>query len=152
MEGKIAAISLDKIKITKKRTAIINELQRWYNHLTAEKLCLLPKNGFSSFGAAAVYRNLKILSKIGIVNEIRSNSKIRFDGNVKLHYHLQCTDCGRLVNLGKQYIRNKISDTIAYITDHKDERFITSCKPEFSGICPDRIKNNQYSMEEYDGT
>ncbi|NOZ83562.1 MAG: hypothetical protein GXP60_01940 [Epsilonproteobacteria bacterium] len=61
MTEKITATGLDKIKITEKRTALINELQRRYNDLTAEKLCLLPKNGFSSFVAATVCRNLKIL-------------------------------------------------------------------------------------------
>ncbi|NOZ83561.1 MAG: hypothetical protein GXP60_01935 [Epsilonproteobacteria bacterium] len=86
------------------------------------------------------------------MDKIQSGNKTYFDGSGKLCYRLKYAVCGRLVNPGKQYIRNKISNMIAYIADHKDRRFITSCKPEFSGICPDCTKNNQYSMEEYDGT
>ncbi len=139
---------LNKIKITIKRAAIIEELKNRDDHPTADDLYFALKKDFPSLSIATVYRNLKILSKFGMIDEIQSKNKIHFDGNTKLHYHLKCIKCEKIIDLDEQYINHEVVDTIAGITDHKNGSLITNYKLEFSGVCSDCAKDNHYNEEE----
>ncbi len=138
---------LNRIRITAKRAAIIEGLRKRGDHPTAEELYLLLKKDFPSISIATVYRNLKILSEFGLVDEIESKNKTRFDANTKQHYHLKCIKCEKIIDLNGSYVGNGFEDIVAKVSK-KDDYLITGYRLEFLGICPDCIKKYHYNKEE----
>ena len=45
-----------------------------------------------------VYRNLKLLVDSGKILAIHTGTTIRYDGNIRNHIHLKCTECGNLID------------------------------------------------------
>ena len=58
---------------------------------------LKPK--IPALSLATVYRNLSQLEADGKVIRIGSGGTARYDGNVNLHYHLTCLDCGGVYDI-----------------------------------------------------
>ena len=55
---------------------------------------------------ATVYRNLNFLAEEGSIRKIPTeNGPDRFDGREPEHYHLICTQCGRVIDIGAEVFR-----------------------------------------------
>ncbi len=95
-------LSLDKIKfnqnrLTKQRLAILSYLKNTKKHPNAGEVYLALKTQIPSLSLATVYRNLKYLQKIGLVEDIGANQKTaRFDGDNSQHFHFICDKCGQI--------------------------------------------------------
>ena len=84
---------------SKQREEIMEVMKELYNHPTAEEIYYLTKQKDSSVSRSTVYRNLKVLVKKGLVNQLSiPNGPARYDytKNREKHGHILCTKCGKL--------------------------------------------------------
>ena len=84
---------------SKQRDAILENLCSRYDHPTAEDLYFSLKPQIPALSLATVYRNLAQLEADGKIIRIESGTTKRYDGNVNLHYHLTCLDCGGVYDI-----------------------------------------------------
>ena len=80
-----------------------------------------------------IYRNLDILSEEGLVRKLElAHAQRRYDGNIKNHYHVLCTGCGRVDDM----VTIK-ADGIEELLGVKSYYQITGHRLKFFGLCPD---------------
>lgn len=113
-----------------RRDALLKELSERSDHPTADELYTSLKKDNPSMGIATVYRNLSRLSGKGDILKFSYNGIDRYDGNTDLHYHLFCTECGRIYDLDypvSQDLEKKVSEATG--------NEISSHSISFFGIC-----------------
>jgi len=108
-------------------------------HPTAEDVYFMIKAENPNISLATVYRNLNSLSLKGKIKKISvPNAKDRFDGDILEHYHVFCTDCDKIYDVGLNMLseldREIHLKTGVYVTEH--ELII-------KGVCPDCQKKNE---------
>lgn len=92
---------------TKQKDLILQSMQNLPNqHITAEALAALLREGGEDIGLATVYRNLDKLVQEGLVLKYTLPNGMRacyqYMDNCKtahLHFHLLCTQCGNIQHL-----------------------------------------------------
>lgn len=82
------------VRHSKQRDAIFDNLCSRYDHPTAEDIYFSLKPTMPALSLATVYRNLSQLEGDGKIIRIESAGTARYDGNINLHYHLSCINCG----------------------------------------------------------
>ena len=82
------------VRHSKQRDAIFDNLCSRYDHPTAEDIYFSLKPSMPALSLATVYRNLSQLESDGKIIRIESAGTARYDGNINLHYHLSCINCG----------------------------------------------------------
>lgn len=86
-----------KIRMTRQRQVILEELKKVKSHPTADEVYEMVRGRLPRISLGTVYRNLEIMSRSGIIQKLElGGAQKRFDGNIKDHYHVRCTKCGRL--------------------------------------------------------
>lgn len=119
---------------TKQKQVIYSIIKELDCHPTAQQLHqILIERGYN-IGISTVYRVLADAVEEGIVTTLFSNDKMEhFDGNTNPHYHIICTECGRIYDSLMLY--NKRIDMHG---GEEDRGFkILTHNLEFIGICPD---------------
>ena len=117
---------------SKQRDAILQNLCSRYDHPTAEDLYFSLKPEIPALSLATVYRNLAQLEADGKIIRIESGTTKRFDGNVNLHYHLSCLNCGGVFDV--------FMETDCGLCEKASEIFdgkITGHSVLFTGYCSD---------------
>ena len=105
------------------------------------RLCVfawLIKEEFPNISLGTVYRNLNLLADIGEALRIPTPAGgDRFDGRCEPHYHVVCTNCGKVFDLemDDSYIQKINEDANACF-----DGIIESHNTLFHGLCPDCIK------------
>lgn len=125
-------LSDTSLRLTKQRQIILEELRAVTSHPTADEMYEMIRKRLPKISLGTVYRNLEILSDKGVIQKLDvGGTKKRFDGNVGTHYHLRCTECGRVddVHLDPEY---SLEERAAALTDYK----ILKHSLEFIGVCP----------------
>ena len=90
-----------------------------------------------------VYRNLEILSEIGMIQKLEmAGTQKRFDGTVENHYHVRCIRCGRVDDVLVDSIPT-INDALAEANDYE----ILWHRLEFVGLCPQCKKESGPTRE-----
>ncbi len=121
-----------KMKMTKQRRVIVEELNKLKTHPTATVLYELVRKRLPRISLGTVYRNLEILSDAGIILKLETaGTQKRFDGTVENHYHVRCVQCGQVDDLPFSLLED-IEDALHGLSDYK----ILSHRLEFQGICP----------------
>jgi Fur family transcriptional regulator, ferric uptake regulator len=121
-----------KMKMTKQRRVIVEELNKLKTHPTATVLYELVRKRLPRISLGTVYRNLEILSDAGIILKLETaGTQKRFDGTVENHYHVRCVQCGQVDDLPVPLLGD-IEDALHGLSDYK----ILSHRLEFQGICP----------------
>jgi len=88
------------MRYSKQRTLILNILRENPVHPTAEWIFEKAREEMPGIGVATVYRNLNALVEAGEIKRISGIDGVdRFDGNHMTHYHMRCSECGRLFDL-----------------------------------------------------
>ena len=95
---------------------------------------------YPSISRATVYRNLKKLSEEGAISHVRlPDGADRFDSMTQKHYHIRCTECGRVFDVDMPYfsgLEDKIADKHGFDVNWHDNTFV--------GLCPDcKIKKKR---------
>ena len=87
-------------KHSKQRDAVYSALCRLGNHPTAAEVYDKVRAEMPHISLATVYRNLSDLAADGLALVINMpDSVTRYDGNVYEHNHLNCSKCGKVVDI-----------------------------------------------------
>jgi len=111
---------------------MLEVLKKLKTHPTAEQLHRAVRRRLPRISLSTVYRNLDILARSGAVHRIDiAGAQARFDGDVSLHYHLRCLECGRVDDVMAGPFP-MIDDAARQMTSYE----IMGHRLEFLGLCP----------------
>lgn len=123
-----------QLRMTPQRKILLEELRKLRTHPTADELYEVVRRRLPHISLGTVYRNLEILSRTGIIRKIElGGTQKRFDGDLEIHQHIRCTECGRIEDLpGNDSVTQCDMELIEQTGYEVIERRV-----EFIGICPD---------------
>ncbi len=85
------------MRITNQRQVILEELRKVTSHPTANEVYDMVRKRLPRIGLGTVYRNLELLADCEIIKKLKvGGEQKRFDGNPAPHYHIRCSQCGRV--------------------------------------------------------
>jgi len=88
------------MRYSQQRENIINGLETFCIHPTAEELYMKLKPDNHNLSLATVYRNLNYLARKGEIKKIEGLSEqVHYDYNTSEHFHMICTNCGKVEDL-----------------------------------------------------
>ena len=126
------------IKHSRQREAIRENLSTRYDHPTAETVYMDIKEDFPNISLGTVYRNLSLLSDLGVIQKISTGvGPDRFDGNPKPHCHFQCRQCYSVLDIPVDFL-----DTINTHASKNFPGIIEGCSIQFFGLCPSCTKKH----------
>lgn len=121
-----------KLKLTPQRLAVYNYLINTTSHPSADVIYTDIHIQYPTMSLATVYKALKTLVDIGLVQEINvGEGNFRYDGNSSPHPHIQCLSCGKVDDFNDFSLGNL--NSIA--KDHTDYQIVSN-KVYFYGYCP----------------
>lgn len=121
------------LRITPQRKLILQYLILKRNHPTAEIIFNDIKQQDSTISLATVYNTLELLVKNNLVIEIAApDEKQHFDYFAHPHYHVICTNCGKIEDVF-DYSFTTVEDDAHQKTGYK----ISHSLMEIYGLCPD---------------
>jgi Fe2+ or Zn2+ uptake regulation protein len=122
----------EKIRMTRQRRVILDELRKNKIHPTADTLYELVRKQLPRISLGTVYRNLEILTALGEIQTLEmSGSQKRYDGDPCKHYHIRCMNCGNVDNAPIAPL-NQLEDKLYGSTVYT----IIGHRLEFMGLCP----------------
>lgn len=128
-----------QLRMTNQREMILQELKKSKEHLTADELYERVKKKMPRISLATVYRNLEILSEVGMIGKLEvSGRQKRFDWDTSEHDHIFCVKCHRVDNL--ELDRSKLG---LMSPENVNGYKVTGFRLEFAGLCKncrDKIK------------
>jgi Fur family peroxide stress response transcriptional regulator len=120
-----------KLKLTPQRIAVYNYLKSSTEHPSAETIYKSLQELYPTMSLATVYKALKTLVEIGLVQEINvGEGNFRYDGNVCAHPHIQCLSCGKVDDIRDVCFSN-LNDEVKQYTDYK----VLANQVYFYGLC-----------------
>ena len=122
----------DKLRDTKARRVMVDEIGKGCSHPTADEVYDLVRKRLPRISLGTIYRNLELLSEKGLIQKLDlAGTQRRYDGNTENHYHLRCLTCSLvkdiIIHPLKEWERVLPQDTGYEILGHR---------LEFFGICP----------------
>ncbi len=133
-----------QLRMTNQREMILQELQKSKEHLTADELYERVKKKMPRISLATVYRNLEILSEIGLIGKLEvSGRQKRFDWDVDEHDHIFCVRCHRVDDLlmQRKQLGVKVPETVGGYR-------ITGYRLEIAGLCKQCLEKMNAEEEE----
>ena len=126
------------LRMTHQREVILDELGKAKSHPTADTLYERVKKRLPRISLATVYRNLEILSEVGMIKKLEiSGRQKRFDWDLEQHDHIFCVQCFRVDN-----IELERDEKLSLPPEHDRGYKIAGCRVEFFGVCPKCQKKN----------
>jgi len=120
------------VRFTPQRQAILEFLLATDTHPTAEEIYHHVKAKFPGVSLGTIYNTLNMLKEHGHILELSyGDMSSRFDGNPSNHYHVTCTECGKIVDLHRPLI--DFEEEVELSTGFK----IHGHRLEFYGVCAD---------------
>jgi Fur family ferric uptake transcriptional regulator len=118
--------------MTIQKRIIMEELEKTRKHPTAESLYGEVKKRLPEISMGTVYRNLEILTQNGTAQKlVDSKRKNRFDGNPEIHFHIECSSCGRVDDLPEN-----IAEVLKKDIDQETGYEVNGYSLYFYGLCP----------------
>jgi Fur family transcriptional regulator, ferric uptake regulator len=125
-------LAKSKLKMTKQRRVMVEELNKLKTHPTAAVLYEIVRKQLPRISLGTVYRNLDLLAEAGIIQKLETaGTQKRFDGTVENHYHVRCVQCGQVDDIPLPLLE-EIEDLLDGLSNYK----ILSHRLEFQGVCP----------------
>lgn len=132
-------VRTDKMRMTKQRRLILEELRRENSHPTADVIYENVRKKMPKISLGTVYRNLEILTALGEIQTLElSGSQKRYDGVPNKHYHIRCLHCGRVDDAPiapLQRLEDELYEATVYT--------IMGHRLEFMGLCPECSKDKE---------
>jgi Fur family ferric uptake transcriptional regulator len=129
-------IKENKMRMTRQRKIILEEVRRVNTHPSADEIYEMVRLRLPRISLGTVYRNLEILSELGEIQKLQlSGSLKRFDWNTNKHYHIRCVQCNRVDDAPIAPL-NQIEDELYESTVFE----IIGHNLEFVGLCPECSK------------
>jgi Fe2+ or Zn2+ uptake regulation protein len=121
-----------KLRMTKQRRVILDELKGDDTHLTADRLYERVRRRLPRISLGTVYRNLEVLSELGIIRKLSmADTASRFDGCADGHLHIRCVRCGRIDDVPPVEAAFAEED-VGKATGYR----VMGHQLEFWGVCP----------------
>ena len=129
------------LKVTNQRLLVLQVLaEHGDEHMTAEDIFELVKEGYPEIGLATIYRTVQLLLDMQLVDRIMlDDGCVRYEigdfldeqeGHRHHHHHLICTECGSV----SAFRDDLLEDLEAYI--EKETGFqVTDHELKFYGVC-----------------
>lgn len=87
------------IKVTPNRLKVAEVIFNSTQHPSIDEIhTTLTRNG-KNISFTSVYNIIKMFQSAGIVKEIKSKDRSRYDANTKPHSHFICRNCGRVIDI-----------------------------------------------------
>lgn len=119
-------------RYSKQREALIHILQNTDTHPTADWIYDELRKEFPNVSLATVYRNLKQLTEQHMILAIDAGTgSEHYDGDISLHYHFACRDCGRVYDIHTPpftALDDEISKKTGFDIDTHSLIFFGKCK------------------------
>lgn len=140
----IQQLKAEGVRMTPQRHAILAYLMETMSHPTADEIYRALEPRFPNMSVATVYNNLRVFKKAGLVRELTyGDASSRFDGNTLDHYHVICTECGKIRDFNHPSLysveREAAEETGFQIRSHRMEVY---------GICQDCQRAHRASKNE----
>ncbi len=121
------------MRYSKQKDEILNTVLESNCHPDANYIYNLVKLKIPNISLGTVYRNLNILANEGKIRKILlEDGNYRFDKTLKVHNHIRCINCNKLVDIDT--LIN--SDEIKKIEENTYFKVTNSCF-NLNGICSD---------------
>jgi Fur family ferric uptake transcriptional regulator len=120
-----------KLRMTRQRKVILEEIRKVRTHPTADEVYEMVRRRIPRISMGTVYRDLDILSEYGMIQKLGGQQR-RFDGNMQNHYHVRCISCGRVEDVPMRPLE-RIEDSAHKICGYE----IRGHSLEFIGLCPE---------------
>ena len=119
------------MKYSWQRQIILETIQEHKEHLAAQQIYGYARERCPHISLGTVYRNLNVLVEHGMLAKLElPGGSDHFEANTNLHYHVQCTGCGRLYDV-ELPLFGWLDDVIAQKTHIKaDSRYFLA-----RGLC-----------------
>jgi Fur family ferric uptake transcriptional regulator len=128
---------------------ILEEVEKSHDHLTADEIYQKVKLRLPRISMGTVYRNLEVLAANGIIKRLGSNRpQMRFEGNIKEHYHLTCLRCGSIEDVPFKPTENSF-ETLENALGNLTKYGIFAHNLEFFGLCARCLEEAGESTEKY---
>lgn len=119
------------MRLTPQRQIILEELSKVKTHPTANEIYDMVRKRLPRIGLGTVYRNLDLMADNGLILKLEvGGTQKRFDATTDLHYHIRCTECGRVDDI-EMDVLPQLDRMIADATDWQ----VLGHHIEFTGIC-----------------
>lgn len=124
-----------KMRLTKQRKVILDALCSVDTHPTADQIYEMVRQKLPKISLGTVYRNLEILSELGVIKKIETaGQQRRYDGNTAPHWHIYCLSCGKVADVSVEFKPVDVQEV-------KVPGFqVLKFRGEFVGICKDCLK------------
>ena len=118
------------MRYSAQREVIYDMLKSTKAHPSVDEIYAEVKKTLPDIGIATVYRNLRQLVSMGLVNTLETTKdSIHYDADVSEHMHFICRDCGAIKDLFMESgLTSKVEDMGYEIQREKLVLY---------GICPD---------------
>lgn len=121
------------MKYSKQRNMILKTVSENPIHPNADQVYSQIKEQNPTISLGTVYRNLNLLSEIGLLRRISvPNGSDRFDGRLDRHFHIICENCGKVTD-----VENNLELDIETYVESKSGYKVKEIDVVMFGLCPD---------------
>jgi Fe2+ or Zn2+ uptake regulation protein len=121
-----------KLRLTKPRKIILEEVRKTNAHPTANELYMKVRKRLPKVSMGTVYRNLKLFKEIGLILELENaGAPGRFEEGSPDHSHFICEKCGKIFDVEDQINKakeQKLAEKLSAIIAHHRAEFYGLCK------------------------
>lgn len=132
-----------KYKLTRQRKIVLQAfLDSTENHMSAEDVFALVKDGNPDIGLATVYRSLELFTTLELLKKLdfgdgRSRYELNDENLNHMHHHLICLGCGKIVEFSYDFL-----DDVKMKIEEKEKFQIVDSQLKFYGYCSECQKKN----------
>ena len=107
------------MRFTSQRALVLEIIRQGQGHLDADEIYRRARNRQPRLSLSTVYRTLKTLKKLGLIEELHFNEG-RHHYEVKPsaeHHHMVCLGCGKVIELNQpisRYIKRNIPEAKSF--------------------------------------
>lgn len=129
---------MKKQRNSKQKQMVLDTVRARCDHPTADQIYLDVRGKDDKISRGTVYRNLGVLAEGGEITNVKVSAADRYDLRVGRHYHIICTECGRVVDAPIEY-KEGYDEEIEAETGFRINRH----RLIFEGLCPECIEKNK---------
>ena len=132
-----------KYKLTRQMKIVLQAfLDSTENHMSAEDVFALVKDGNPDIGLATVYRSLELFTTLELLKKLdfgdgRSRYELNDENLNHTHHHLICLGCGKIVEFSYDFL-----DDVKMKIEEKEKFQIVDSQLKFYGYCSECQKKN----------
>ncbi len=132
-------------KLTPQRELIFRAFFELGEHITVDELYEKVRARDRSIGYSTVWRNLKLICRVGLAEEVNIGDGVtRYDRVTKKpHGHMYCQDCKKFIEFDAEKVVGILAQ-MAHESGFKAEDF----RLEIQGYCEDCRKRRDAAVEE----